>query len=340
MQKPSTPSPPVSSSNEIETSPILPHINFGEQRGTRKLARAHRTALRRQQQARQCALLASPPTTSEEAAARWDSFYRTKPTLFKDRHLLRSFCTELVAPQVAHNPKEHIPPLSCSHDSIAHQFLQSSSLTTIISQARSKGCSLALLECGCGSGNAVYPLLRANPRLFAFSFDFSAEAVAVVRASPEYCPERIFPFQADLTDPSSYLTPLKQVVPAGANFVTAFWALSALPSAAHQSAVQGLADALVRGGILFVRDYAVGDMRQQKFLRNGQLVKQDPTQRLFLRGDGTYAYFFDKDQLVSLFTSAGLTCLSCECEQRVVQNRKQASTMHRCWIQAKFSKSF
>ena len=39
--------------------------------------------------------------------------------------------------------------------------------------------NLVLLEAGCGVGNTIFPLLRVNPRLVAYGFDFSAAAVDI-----------------------------------------------------------------------------------------------------------------------------------------------------------------
>lgn len=48
-----------------------------------------------------------------------------------------------------------------------------------------------LVEAGCGTGASVYPLLRANPALFAYAFDVSAAAVGHLVASPEYAARRV-----------------------------------------------------------------------------------------------------------------------------------------------------
>ncbi|KAJ1909810.1 hypothetical protein H4219_006340, partial [Mycoemilia scoparia] len=42
-----------------------------------------------------------------------------------------------------------------------------------------------VLELGCGTGNAIFPLLQdiSNPRLFAHACDFSKTAVNVVKST-------------------------------------------------------------------------------------------------------------------------------------------------------------
>lgn len=321
-------------------------LKYGEQKGERKRARHLASQKRRQINAIRAEQLSRCPSSQQEAAARWDTFYQTKPTLFKDRHILREAFPELLGDEAVSNPKKHIPKLepasSFSDDVSTCDSKQSSNLATDLAEkvrnANEEGCHLILLEAGCGGGNAVYPVLRANSRLFALAFDFSQEAITVAKASSEYQSGRIHAFQADLTEPRTFLDILRNASPRGADFVTAFWTLSALPSPVHQIAANGLAAALGEGGSLFFRDYASGDMRQEKFLKRGQIASGDETHRLFLRGDGTYAYFFEAEELRTLFETAGLICESCDYEERVVQNRKDNIEMRRRWLQASFKK--
>ncbi|PXF49873.1 Methyltransferase-like protein 2-A [Gracilariopsis chorda] len=296
---------------------------YGESRGARKRARAIATQARHEANADLASRLAKPPATAAEAAERWDAFYTTKPKLFKDRHVLRAAFPELVGPQAAADPSAHVPPLS----PMTHPY----------TEAERPQCDQVLVEVGCGGGNAVYPVLRANSRLFAFAFDFSARAVELTKKSPEYREDRILAFQADATRPESYLDVVLHAYPKGAQHVTAFWTLSAIEPAEHGIAVKGLASLLAEDGWLFVRDYAVGDMRETRFAERGKQVDMS-SEKLYLRGDGTYAYFFEQQEMRSLFERAGLVCVSCEYEDRIVTNRKSETTMKRRWIQAKFQK--
>lgn len=207
-----------------------------------------------------------------------------------------------------------------------------------VENARSEQQDLILVEAGCGTGNAVYPLLRANERLFAYAFDFSHRAVELLRSSPEYRPDRIHAFQANLIEPSTYLDIVRASSPRGAHFVTALWTLSALTPHEQSQAASGLASLLAYDGVLLVRDYAAGDMRAEKFAKRGQHVCRE-AERLFLRGDGTYAYFFTEDELRTLFENVGLSCISCKYEERTVENRKEGLTMRRRWVQARFKRN-
>lgn len=312
-----------------------------EQRGERKRKRILATRARHAAHAAQQSALQRAPESAEEAGRRWDLFYESKPTLFKDRHLLRSALPDVVDSAVACNPRAHIPPLH-----VAAPFATPSCAP---GAATAGNDILFLLEAGCGSGSTFYPLLRANPRLHALAFDLSATAVAVARASPEFSAARVTLFQADASRADSFVPRVRAATGGvGAHFATAIWTLSALPRAARAAAAAALAAALRDdGGLLFVRDYARGDMREARFAATGRRVGADGAVgdgvsnggRLFLRGDGTYAYFFDVEELRALFTDcAGLTCNYCHYEEREVHNRKEGLVMRRRWVVAKFRK--
>lgn len=309
-------------------SPAGTMLPNGEKKGDRKRARAAATTARREAQQRLAAELSIPPASSESASGRWNLFYDTKPALFKDRHLLRAEFPELMGDNAALHPKVHVAPLQ------GHEGHETSNLK------RDPRCDLTLVEAGCGVGNGVFPILRANERLFAYAFDYSSKAIELVRRNEEYRTDRVIAFQADLSDPRSYVKTVHADVPEGVDFVTALWALSALPPGQQQrDAAAGLARLLKGGGMLFVRDYASGDMREAKFAERGQRLDDDnDSGRLYLRGDGTYAYFFTCEELRELFERVNMVCETCEYVDRAVENRKDQIKMSRRWIHAKFIK--
>lgn len=297
----------------------------GEMRGDRKRARAAATTARREAQENLRQQLSAPPATSADAALRWDQFYTTKPSLFKDRHLLRAEFPEMMSQHARENPREHVPPLKPAPSNAL---------------PRDTHCDLTLVEAGCGVGNGIFPVLRANDRLFAYAFDYSVKAVDIVKKNEEYRTDRVKAFQADLSNAESYVNVIKKELPEGTDFVTALWTLSALPPGEQQrAAATGLASLLKAGGLLFVRDYAAGDMREVKFTQRGQAVEcVESSGRLFLRGDGTFAYFFEVEEMRKLLEAVGLICETCEYVNREVRNRKEDMLMRRRWIHAKFRK--
>lgn len=290
-----------------------------ERRGERKLARAAATKARHQAFEALQRKLAVPPNTSEEAAERWDQFYKTKQALFKDRHLLRAEFPEMMSDSVRTNPSTHVPPLQPLREL----------------RERDLECDLTMLEVGCGVGNGVFPVLRANRRIYALAFDYSIRAIHVMKKHDEYRTDRVKAFQADLAEPETYVKLIQNEVKTGVDFVTALWTLSALPPGIQQDqAAEGVATVMKPGGLLFLRDYAHGDMREEKFTKSGRKLQD----KLYLRGDGTYAYFFDALELKLLFEKVGLITEVCQVVEREVHNRKAVVCMKRRWIHAKFRK--
>ena len=85
----------------------------------------------------------------------------------------------------------------------------------------------ACTQAGCGAGNAVFPLLEANPEAFAYACDFSATAVGLVRAHPLHAAGRVAAFVADLTADNL----AARVPPASVDFATLIFVLSAIDPA-------------------------------------------------------------------------------------------------------------
>jgi SAM-dependent methyltransferase len=52
--------------------------------------------------------------------------------------------------------------------------------------ARPRPGQRTLLECGCGVGNAMFPLLRLHPSLFIYGVDVSKNAIQCVQNHPDY----------------------------------------------------------------------------------------------------------------------------------------------------------
>mmetsp|Transcript_12299 Transcript_12299/g.37519 ORF Transcript_12299/g.37519 Transcript_12299/m.37519 type:complete len:310 (+) Transcript_12299:153-1082(+) len=254
----------------------------------------------------------------------WDRFYFEKGVkFFKDRHNLRKFFPELMPEDVQMDPSRHHPPLEGhSPDSKLDKYARPS-------EELLAGKTI-VVEVGCGVGNATFPLLRANPNLYAFSFDFSHVAVDFLRASPEYDPRRLHAFVADATVPGC----ARQVAGEDrADFVTMVWTLSALMPESMENAVKEAKSMLKEGGHVLFRDYAVGDLAQTR-----KIGDEEASAGLFRRGDGTIAFFFDEHILRSLFESNGFKTESIEYVHRNLENKKQNKVMQRRWIQAKFRK--
>ena len=57
----------------------------------------------------------------------------------------------------------------------------------------------------------------------------------------------------------------------------------------------------------------------------------------YLRGDGTRCFYFEERELVALFQGHGFSCCNLLMHERDVENRKNAITMHRRWVQVRSS---
>ncbi|KAK1868909.1 hypothetical protein I4F81_011391 [Pyropia yezoensis] len=215
----------------------------------------------------------------------------------------------------------------------------------------------ALPSAGCGTGASVYPLLRANPALFAYAFDVSAAAVAHLVGSPEYGARRV---AAAVHDAAADPWPL----PAGtADYVTLVWTLSALPPGRMRAAVAAAYGALRGGGRVLLRDYAGGDLAQVRLAAKcgvrgggvaadggavggavggrwgeggvpGEGARNDATSAVPVEGAGACG----GDELAALFTSVGFEVEELRTARVEHVNRKEGLTMRRCWVHAVFRK--
>lgn len=88
-----------------------------------------------------------------------------------------------------------------------------------------------------------------------------------------------------------------------------------------------------KGGVLLFRDYGRYDMAQIRFKSNRKLEEN-----WYARQDGTLAYFFELDEVDSLFQRHGLKKRKNVTIRRCIRNRKTNCEMHRVWIQSIYEK--
>jgi SAM-dependent methyltransferase len=104
---------------------------------------------------------------------------------------------------------------------------------------------LLLLEAGCGVGNTLFPLLRANPRLRCFGVDFADAAIAIVRRHPFAQCGRVSAAVGDLT---CGRLPAELAPCLGAcDVATLMFVLSAISPERMRAAVDAAASALREG---------------------------------------------------------------------------------------------
>lgn len=152
-----------------------------------------------------------------------------------------------------------------------------------------------MVEIGCGAGDTLLPLYRdnRNPGLQLFGYDYSSEAVDVVRASEVYKGDHLGSCYADVwdlasTDPQdqeqAVLPP--RLTPGSADVVVLIFVLSALHPDEWRAAARNVGALLKPGGKLLFRDYGRYDLPQLRFKKNRLLGEN-----FYIRGDGTRGRF-------------------------------------------------
>ncbi|MCJ1468179.1 hypothetical protein MMC07_006807 [Pseudocyphellaria aurata] len=162
-------------------------------------------------------------------------------------------------------------------------------------EQKTRETTASILEVGAGAGNTAFPLLKANrnPRLMIHACDFSAKAVDLLRASPEYDERHM---RASVWDMSGDDLP-PGVQPSSIDVVLLIFVFSALSPRQWARAVRNVHEVLKPGGEVCFRDYGRGDLAQVRF-RKGRWMEEN----FYVRGDGTRVYFFDEDELRRLWS--------------------------------------
>ncbi|XP_062159706.1 uncharacterized protein LOC133867048 [Alnus glutinosa] len=185
-----------------------------------------------------------------------------------------------------------------------------------------------ILEVGCGAGNTIFPLLATYPDVFVYACDFSPRAVNLVKMHKDFKESRVSAFACDLTvDDLS-----KQISTSSIDIVTMIFVLSAVSPEKMPLVLQNIRKVLKPNGYVLFRDYATGDLAQERFTSKDQQISEN----FYVRGDGTRAFYFSNMFLTSLFEENGFVVeeLGLCCKQ--VENRLRELVMNRRWIQAVF----
>nr|XP_060634915.1 tRNA N(3)-methylcytidine methyltransferase METTL8, mitochondrial isoform X1 [Anolis sagrei ordinatus] len=299
-----------------------------------------------------------------EASKYWDQFYKThKNNFFKDRNWLFSEFPEILpegkrdhgtqmdstAERNSHLTLTSILEDNClceDNSLVKASSVQGSNFSTCHNYSdgnhQSSKCfgkdfpgsdaTHRILEVGCGAGNSVVPILKAVcniPEVFLYCCDFASEAVELIKSHPSFDSSHCFAFVHDLCDEDSpYPFPDESL-----DVILLIFVLSSIHPDRTQRIVSRLARLLKPGGMMLFRDYGRYDASQLRFKKGCCL-----SDNFYVRGDGTRAYFFTKDEVHHIFTSAGLNEVQNLFDRRLQVNRKKKMTIHRVWIQSKFKK--
>ncbi|KAF4631735.1 hypothetical protein G7Y89_g6395 [Cudoniella acicularis] len=203
---------------------------------------------------------------------------------------------------------------------------------------------ITLLEVGAGAGNTAFPILahNQNPDLKIHACDFSKKAVEVIRSNEAYGTKNI---QADVWDVAENNLP-PGMEEGSADLVLMIFIFSALSPSQWNQAVQNIFKVLKPGGEVLFRDYGRGDLAQVRF-KKGRYLEEN----FYIRGDGTRVYFFEKDELVDIWTKKNAGDVLAETtpephfevidlgvDRRLLVNRAKQLKMYRCWLQGRFRK--
>ena len=200
---------------------------------------------------------------------------------------------------------------------------------------------MILLEVGAGAGNTAFPILKHNQNsdLKIHACDFSKKAVEVIRENKAYNTRNI---QADVWDAASEDLP-PGLVEESVDVVVMIFIFSALSPSQWKQAVHNIYRVLKPGGEVLFRDYGRGDLAQVRF-KKGRYLEEN----FYIRGDGTRVYFFEKDELIKIWTgkeiegaesgNTGFEIVNLGVDRRLLVNRAKQLKMYRCWMQGRFRK--
>uniref|UniRef100_A0A5B7BJR0 Methyltransferase type 12 domain-containing protein n=1 Tax=Davidia involucrata TaxID=16924 RepID=A0A5B7BJR0_DAVIN len=185
-----------------------------------------------------------------------------------------------------------------------------------------------ILEVGCGAGNTIFPLIATYSDMFIHACDFSPRAVNLVKMHKDFMETRVNVFVCDLTvDDLS-----KQISPSSVDIVTMIFVLSAVSPEKMPLVLQNIRKILKPNGYVLFRDYATGDLAQERFICKDQKISEN----FFVRGDGTRAFYFSDEFLTSLFKENGFDTEEHALCCKQVENRSREIVMNRRWVQAVF----
>lgn len=228
-----------------------------------------------------------------------------------------------------------------------------------------------ILEVGAGAGNTAFPIMQnnQNPKLKLIACDFSSKAVALIQDNPLYAAEELVgEIEASVWDVASLPNQEsgkpqlpERVTPGTIDVVILIFIFSALAPEQWRQAVKNVWTVLKPGGVVLFRDYGRGDLAQVRF-KKGRYLDEN----FYVRGDGTRVYFFDEDELRSLWqgpcdaksnqqpenqvpeaeastsgemeTRSAFEIVSFGVDRRMLVNRQRRLKMYRCWMQGLFRK--
>ncbi|KAI5393532.1 uncharacterized protein LOC127092732 [Lathyrus oleraceus] len=192
----------------------------------------------------------------------------------------------------------------------------------------SGGGKKVILEVGCGAGNTIFPVIASYPDAFVYACDFSPRAVELVKAHEDFKESQVHAFVSDLTADDL----CKEISPSSVDIVTMIFMLSAVSPEKMPLVLQNIRKIIKPSGYVLLRDYATGDLAQERFSGKDQKISDN----FYVRGDGTRAYYFSNEFLTNLFEENGFDVHKLDVCCKEVENRSRELIMKRRWIQGVF----
>ncbi|RHN77102.1 putative tRNA(Thr) (cytosine(32)-N(3))-methyltransferase [Medicago truncatula] len=192
----------------------------------------------------------------------------------------------------------------------------------------SGGGKKVILEVGCGAGNTIFPVIASYPDAFVYACDFSRRAIELVKMHEDFKESHVHAFVADLTADDL----CKEIIPSSVDIVTMIFMLSAVSPEKMPIVLQNIKKVLKPNGYVLLRDYATGDLAQERLSGKDQKI----TDNFYVRGDGTRAYYFSNEFLTNLFKENGFDVHKLDVCCKEVENRSRELIMKRRWVQAVF----
>ncbi|KAJ6924332.1 oligomeric Golgi complex subunit 8 [Populus alba x Populus x berolinensis] len=158
-------------------------------------------------------------------------------------------------------------------------------------------------------GTPFFLLLLAILIFLSMHVIFSPRAVKLVKTHKDYLETCVGAFVCDLTvDDLS-----KEISPSSVDIVTM------CPLRRCPLILQNIKKVMKPNGYVLLRDYAVGDLAQERLTSKDQQISEN----FYVRGDGTRAFYFSNEFLTSLFKDNGFDVeeLGLCCKQ--VENRSR-----------------
>ena len=217
----------------------------------------------------------------------WELFYQNhRSNFFRDRHYLRkSFKRDLMNDVEFEGFVENVTP----------EELEEKMKTLP---------ALDVFEIGVGVGNAMFPLLRANPNLRFQCADVSETAIEQLKLHVDYDERRISKaFVVDAGERGCLVSMKDESF----DVVLMCFFLSALNDAEIRNCLMEVRRVLRNGGVALVRDYADDDEKNKASsdFNPGRKVVMEDEREAYRRSDGTLARFFSERQMMEMFTGVG-----------------------------------